>query len=171
VFDFSSKIRKLTDVASATAKPGAKPRLWHKSLIESSGSVLGGADANSVLPGDFVIPSDESIPRSLSVTFESLDIFSAVESGSNSIADGSTPLTDIHGSRIKICSAMMTFIIEAESEKEREISLALGYDIRFVTAHPCLPSPHTNIIRTPTSPSFHISEKSSIKSALFSSIP
>ncbi|EPE25525.1 hypothetical protein GLAREA_01437 [Glarea lozoyensis ATCC 20868] len=155
---------------AATTKPGAKPRLWHKSLVESSGSVIGGADAKSVLPGDFVLPSDESIPRSFSTYFHSMKLLSASEPDPESVDDGFSSRSSSSGpAQTKNCSALMHFTIETDFERNREISLALRYDVRFVTAYPCLPSPHLEIIRTPTSPNFQESEKGSIRSALHSS--
>ncbi|KAF4630195.1 hypothetical protein G7Y89_g7946 [Cudoniella acicularis] len=144
---------------------GGKPRIWHKTLIETDGNVIGGADISSVLPGDFVIPSDESFQKPFSIVFESLDLFSAVDSDTSSVQETPTPLTEpTNSSRIQTYSAMMRFMIES-SEAKREINLALAHDVHFVTAHPCVPSPYTDILRTPTSPSFQISDQSSFRSA------
>ncbi|KAG9237050.1 hypothetical protein BJ875DRAFT_184516 [Amylocarpus encephaloides] len=152
-------------VLSGSSKTGSKARIWHKTTIEHNGSVLGGADFNSVLPGDFVLPSDESMQKPFSVDFESLDLFAAADSEANSIAEAISPFTDITGSsNIKTYSAMMRFKLDTENEGQREINLALHHDVNFVSAHPCVSSPYNDIIRTPTSPTFQISEHSSIRS-------
>lgn len=149
-----------------------KRRLWNKSLIEARGSVLGGADSSSVLPGDFVIPSDESTQKPLSVVFESLDLFSAVDSEANSIAETpgtETETAEIHVPGIKTYSAMMRFALGIEGDGKKEVNLALSHDVNFVTAHPCVPSPFMDIIRTPTSPSLQDPELKSGQAPTISS--
>jgi hypothetical protein len=48
----------------------------------------------------------------------------------------------------------MKFSTEADGEEKRKVNVPLTYDVFFVTAHPCIPSPHAEIVKTPTSPSF-----------------
>ncbi|KAH8684296.1 hypothetical protein BGZ60DRAFT_523518 [Tricladium varicosporioides] len=149
-----------------TDKQGGKPRIWHKTQIETDGNVIGGADASSVLPGDFVIPSDESYQKPFTVTLESLDLFSAVDEDSNSTQETPTPNTEVTDVfKIQTYSAMMRFMIDSDKDTKREVNLALSHDVQFVTAHPCVPSPYTDILRTPTSPTFQIPEQNSVRSA------
>jgi hypothetical protein len=131
--------------------------------------VIGAADANSVLPGDFALPSDDSIPRSFSITFESLDLSPSTGSDYNSLFDITKSHASVNTSAgTTTCCAKMTFTIEIDFGGQKEIILTLKYDVLFVTAHPCLPSPYTDILSTPTSPMFQDSERSSIRSALSS---
>ena len=137
-------------------KKGYKPRIWHKNTIERNGHVIGGADASSVLPGDFIVPCDEPTQRLLSVTFESLDFFAAVDSAPGTPTKQTlTPLTNgSEAPAIKTYSAMMRFSIEADAEAKKEVNVSLSNDVLFLTAHPCDPSQHTEMLKSPMSPSF-----------------
>ncbi|CAG8978110.1 hypothetical protein HYALB_00000783 [Hymenoscyphus albidus] len=146
-----------------------KPRIWNTSLIETRGSVLGEADPSLVLPGDFIIPSDESTQKPLSVIFESLDLFASLDSAANSVYETpGTETTEFVAPRIKTYSAMMRFSLDIEGKGKKEANLAVSHDVNFVTAHPCILSQFTNIIRSSTSPSFQKSEQSAMQP---SSIP
>ncbi|CAG8956546.1 hypothetical protein HYFRA_00003935 [Hymenoscyphus fraxineus] len=137
-----------------------KPRIWNTSLVETRGSVLGEADPSLVLPGDFVVPPDESTQKSISVIFESLDLFSSLDSAATSVYETpGTETTDFFASKIKTYSAMMRFSLDIEGKGKKEANLALSHDVNFVTAHPCIPSQFTDIIRCSTSPSFQKSEQ------------
>lgn len=136
-----------------------KPRIWHKTAIETAGNVIGGADASSVLPGDFVLPSDEPLEKPLVVSFVSIDFFAAVGSVHSSVGETATPLTGVTDSpNIQAYSAKLKFKVEADGEEHKSFHLALANDIQFVTAHPCVPSSHTDVLKSPTSPSFHANE-------------
>lgn len=88
------------------------------------------------------------------MVFESLDLFSALDSEANSITETpGTETTETNAPGIKTYSAMMRFALEIEGEG-KEVNLALSHDVHFVTAHPCVASPFLDILRTPTSPSF-----------------
>jgi len=138
--------------------------MWQKAAIEHDGNVIGGADITSVLPGDFTLPSDESTQPSLSVIFESLDLFAADDLHEQTQADDNetqqTDTTDPPG--IQTYSGMMRFSVEAELEEKKEIHVALTHDLQFVTAHPCIPPPPHDVLRSPTSPSFTIEHSSSV---------
>ncbi|KAH7409625.1 hypothetical protein BKA64DRAFT_742685 [Cadophora sp. MPI-SDFR-AT-0126] len=136
------------------SQKSGKPRLWQKQNVEHDGHVIGGADFSSVLPGDFILPSDESSQTAISVTFESLDLFTATDSGQETpTEDKSTPLSEVSlAPSIKTYSAMMRFTIVASGEDKKEANVALNHDIHFVTAHPCIPSPHVDILKTAMSP-------------------
>jgi hypothetical protein len=122
--------------------------------------VIGGTDKSSVLPGDFVLPSDESLQKPLAVNLESLDLFAEIDSVQTSVEETPTPLTDVTDSpKIQTYSAMLKFIVETDGEEKKEVNLSLTHDARFVTAHPCIPSIHTDVLKPPTSPSFHTSNE------------
>jgi hypothetical protein len=134
-----------------------KPRIWHKSAIEHDGNVIGGADSSSVLPGDFILPSEETTQtQALAIKLESLDLFAAIDSVHTTPTKGAqTPLTDVsETSKIQTYSAMMRFSVDAEREITKEINIELRYDVHFVTAFPCVSSQHTSILKSPASASF-----------------
>ena len=145
----------------------AKPRIWYKTAIERDGHVIGGADSSSVLPGDFVLPSDESSQQPLSIKLESLDLFAAAASVHDTpTKETPTPLSDMsEPPEIGTYSAMMRFSVDADGEEMKEVNLALSNDVHFVTAFPCVSSSHTGLLKSPTSPSFHIPEQSRSKSS------
>ncbi len=92
------------------------------------------------------------------MVLESLDLFASVDSRpstpSREREDPHTETTRPRG--VQTYSAMMRFnVVELGSEK-REMSFALAYDVRFVTAHPCVPSHTARLLNSPTSPTFHI---------------
>ena len=128
--------------------------------------MLGGADTSSVLPGDFILPSDLSTQPSFSITFESLDLFSTAESVHSSSFVEPTPLSDAdsEAANIQTYSAMMRFTSLAEGEEKKEINVSLTHDVYFVTAHPCIPSHHAEILKAPGSPSFRAQSPSSVSS-------
>lgn len=122
------------------------PRIWHRNYIEHDGSVIGGADSASVSQVDFILPSDESSQQALYVRLDYFDLTpitapanpSPTKSSSATLGNPST------APRIQTYSARMTFSVQLEQAKEeRQINLPLRYDVRFVTAHPCIASPHT----------------------------
>ncbi|RDW79946.1 hypothetical protein BP6252_04584 [Coleophoma cylindrospora] len=133
-----------------------KPRIWEKIAVERDGNVIGDSDSSSVLPGDFVIPSDKPAKLPL-ITLESLDFFAAVDSGLNTPTHEYTPYMEMsEASQIKTYSAMVRFSV-AFGEEVKELHFALTHNIHFVTAHPCVPSNHTETlhsISSPTSPIF-----------------
>lgn len=134
--------------------------------------MLGGADPSSVLPGDFILPSDLSTQPPLSITFESLDLFSTAESVHSSSFAEPSPLTDAdsEAANIQTYSAMMRFTSLAEGEAKKEINVSLTHDVYFVTAHPCIPSQHAEILKTPSSPSFRAQSPSSVSSPSSTSV-
>ncbi|KAH7308787.1 hypothetical protein BKA65DRAFT_519910 [Rhexocercosporidium sp. MPI-PUGE-AT-0058] len=141
------------------SQKSSKPRLWQKQAVEHDGHLIGGADFSSVLPGDFILPSDEASQIAISVTFNSLDLFAAADSGHATPTDDKpTPLSDISlPPTIKTYSAMMRFTIVSAGEEKKEVNVALNHDIHFVTAHPCMPSPHIDILKSAMSPAFTLS--------------
>jgi hypothetical protein len=145
-----------------------KARIWHKSAIEHDGNVIGGADTSSVLPGDFTLPSEESTQQeAFSIKLESLDFFATVDSEpSTPKKEEPTPsdTSEADVPSIKTYSAMMRFSVDADQQEKKEISLELRNDVYFVTAFPCVSSPHMSILKTPTSPSFQSPQQSPTRS-------
>lgn len=153
-----------TDDSVGSDKRTGEPRIRHKTVVEKHGSVTGGADTSSVLPGDFVLPSDESLQKHLAVTFESLDLFATSDPPHISGRDTPTPLTDATDSpKIQTYSAMIKFTIEIDGQDPKSIDVNLNHDVNFVTAHPCIPS-HAYVLKSPTSPSFHTANESPMTS-------
>jgi hypothetical protein len=154
---------RLTDTLSSIGSDkDAKPRIWHKAAVERDGHVIGGADSSSVLLGDFILPSDESSQQPLWIKLESLDLFAATDSVETTpTMDTPTPLTDTSElSGIRTYSAMMRFSVDGDGEEKKEVNLALSNDVHFVTAFPCVASKHTDLLKSPISPSFQIPETS-----------
>lgn len=50
---------------------------------------------------------------------------------------------------VKPCSAVMRFLINVFGEEQKDISIPLKHDVHFVTAHPCVASPHPEILNGP----------------------
>jgi len=117
------------------------PRILHSQEIERDGHVIGGADSSSVLPGDFVLPSEEpALSEPIFVSLTSLDL--VLTDDSNSIIETPTSEADIdNASTIMTYSAMMRFSVDADGEDKREVNLALTHAVNFVTAYPCVTSP------------------------------
>ncbi|OWP01165.1 hypothetical protein B2J93_5445 [Marssonina coronariae] len=132
-----------------------KPRLWQKQAVERDGHVTGGADFSSVLPGDFTLPVDKASLDAITVTLESLDLFEAAESGLNTpTAEEPTPISQLSlAPPIKTYSAMIKFTVVASGEEKREVNVALNHDVHFVTAHPCIDSPHPDTLSLLMDPS------------------
>ncbi|TVY89343.1 hypothetical protein LAWI1_G004745 [Lachnellula willkommii] len=132
-------------------KQTGKPRIWHKKEIETHGNLIGGTDPSSVLPGDFVFPSDESLQQPLAVSLECLRLIPTIDSVQTSADETPTPLT-MDSPRIQTYSAMINFIIKVDGEEKKDVNLTLLHDARFVTAHPCIPT-KTDLLKFPTTPS------------------
>lgn len=142
-------------MVTETSDSNEKPRIWEKADIEHDGHIIGGADASSVLPGDFIIPSDRPASQPFSITLESLDLFAAVDSvPTTPMREVQTPFSGVsEAPQIHTYSAMMRFSVEGETNKE--LNFALTHDVLFVTAHPCTTSSHMGMLNSPTSPAFH----------------
>ncbi|KAI9056250.1 hypothetical protein LZ554_001177 [Drepanopeziza brunnea f. sp. 'monogermtubi'] len=127
------------------------PRLWQKQAVEHDSHVVKGAEELSgVLPGDFVIPSDEPTDIDICVHLESLDMFEAKDSIlSTPTEEEPTPFSRLSlAPSIKTYSAMMRFMVLGTEMTSRELNVALNHDVHFVTAHPCIPSSHVELLRS-----------------------
>ena len=139
--------------------------------MEHDGHVTGGADPSSVLPGDFILPSDDSVQGTLHVNFESLDLFASMDSvpPATPIEEPPTPLSNsTDESIIHSYSARMRFSVEVDDGEMKDFNIALTHDVHFVAAHPCVPSSHTEVLRSPKSPPCKASGQSQSTSVIVS---
>ena len=137
-------------------------RLWGKHAIERESKVLGDADPSCVLPADFVVPlemnAQQPLPPTMRIEMTRLDLFATAESVP------ATPLTDLTYDEtpfsdmsrlppIHNYTASASFIVsDMDSGDEHMHTFSLDNDIYFVTAHPCVPSQHVKIFKSPSSP-------------------
>lgn len=129
-------------------------RIWKKSTVERESHVLGDGDARTILPGDFTLPrADVPDPVNLEVTLDSLDLFTALDSAESSPVNEDGPGAEtIDHPKIRTYSAMLQFTVKPSDEPTKSMNFALTYDVQFVTAHPCVPSLHTRLVQSSTSP-------------------
>ena len=112
-----------------------------------------------MFPADFIIPFEniykDRSPPSIRVEFRSLDLWAPVDSVSITPTDnGVTPsTTSSRPPEIHTYPAAVSFAItDNETGDHKEYTYALAKDINFVTAHPCAPSRHVKILKSPSSP-------------------
>lgn len=140
-----------------------KARLWGKKAVERESSVLGGADPSSVFPADFVIPYEnvyrEKTPPILSIELKSLNLLAKVDSAHTTPTENQGPFASADVSKLSqpprahTYAAAVTFTVtDVETEETKEHTYSLAKDINFVTAHPCVPSQHVKIMKSPSSP-------------------
>lgn len=137
-----------------------KARLWGKHAIERESNVLGDADPSSVLPADFIIPFEniygDKAPPAIKIELKALNLWAPVESVHTTPTEdcGATPMTDVsRPPEIRTYPAAVAFTVtDIESGDTREHTYSLAKDINFVTAHPCVPSQHVKIMKSPSSP-------------------
>ncbi|OAF62921.1 hypothetical protein VC83_00205 [Pseudogymnoascus destructans] len=129
-------------------------RIWKKSTVERESHVLGDGDARTILPGDFTLPpADVPDPVNLEVNLESLDLFTGLDSAESSPLEEDEPGVETAGKpNIRTYSAMLQFTVKPSDEPTKSMNFALIYDVQFVTAHPCVPSLHTQLIQSSTNP-------------------
>ncbi len=121
--------------------------------------MLGDGDVSTILPGDFTLPVDDIIDaENLVVTLKSLELFNGVEPFNDTPRDEKpTPISESSEiPAIKSYSAMMTFVVKSLAGVIKDLSFKISYDVHFVTAHPCVPSHHTSLLDSPTSPPFQL---------------
>ncbi|KAL1843936.1 hypothetical protein VTJ49DRAFT_6879 [Mycothermus thermophilus] len=155
------------DVAAEETKEDSlqidkKARLWGKKAIERESDVLGDADPGSVFPADFIIPFEnvyrDKMPPFLDIKFQALDLRGVGGSVHSTAAedDSATAMSDLttpSRRQIQTYAAAATFTVtDVDSEETKEYTFGLSMDINFVTAHPCVPSHHVKIMKSPSSP-------------------
>ncbi|KAK5663191.1 hypothetical protein OQA88_6608 [Cercophora sp. LCS_1] len=137
-----------------------RARLWAKHSVERESRVLGDADPSSVLPADFIIPFEniyrDKVPPILYIELKSLNLIAPVDSiHTTPTEDRSiTPLSEISKlPEIHNYAASVTFgVTPMDVDDEKEYTFSMVKDINFVTAHPCVPSQHVKILKSPSSP-------------------
>ncbi|KAM0283486.1 hypothetical protein ACHAQH_002437 [Verticillium albo-atrum] len=137
---------------------GKKARLWGKTYIERQSSVLGDTDPSSVLPADFIIPSESGYsepPPAMTVELRSLDLFAPVDSVSTTPTESemATPFSENGiAPRLHTYPSSIAFSVSLLGGDTQEYNFALLKDVYFVTAHPCAPSARVKVVRSPSSP-------------------
>ncbi|KAK3363499.1 hypothetical protein B0T25DRAFT_443611 [Lasiosphaeria hispida] len=136
-----------------------KARLWAKQSVERESRVLGDADPSSVLPADFIIPFEniyrDKSPPSLWVELKTLNMSAPAGSVHTTPTEhGITPLSEMSKApEIHTYTASVVFtVINSGTGEEKEYTYGIGKDINFLTAHPCVPSQHVKILKSPSSP-------------------
>lgn len=139
-------------------KTGKQARLWGKTHVERDSCVLGNADPNSVLPADFIIPYENNYsepPPNLSISLLSLNLSAPIDSVNSTPTEETvfTPSSDAtRGPELYTYPSSISFSIGSLGSEAKEYTFALTKDIHFVTAHPCHPSSHVKVLRSPSSP-------------------
>jgi hypothetical protein len=110
--------------------------------------VLGDADPANVLPADFIIPQanayTEPPPSNIRVELKSLNLLSI---------GGFNPDASQESSKPSPQPASLSFTMTHDGmEQQQEVKCDLSQDAYFVTAHPCVPSSHVRLFKSPTSP-------------------
>ncbi|KAK3935606.1 hypothetical protein QBC46DRAFT_346437 [Diplogelasinospora grovesii] len=137
-----------------------RARLWAKQVIERESRVLGDADPSSVLPADFIIPFEniyrDRTPPTIRIELKALRLWAPVDSVHTTPTEehGTTPFSETsRPPEIRTYPAAISFTVtQMESGEEKEYTYNLSRDINFVTAHPCAPSKHVKILKSPSSP-------------------
>ncbi|OLN97271.1 hypothetical protein CCHL11_07740 [Colletotrichum chlorophyti] len=148
----------VAEVSEDMKKTGRQARLWGKTHVERESCVLGDADPNSVLPADFIIPYENNYaepPPSLNIELRSLNLSAPVDSVSSTPTEETvlTPLSDdTQSPELHTYPSSISFSVGSLGGEAREHTFALKSDIHFVTAHPCHPSAHVKVMRSPSSP-------------------
>ncbi|KAK0717102.1 hypothetical protein B0T26DRAFT_280762 [Lasiosphaeria miniovina] len=137
-----------------------KARLWGKQNIERESRVLGDTDPSSVFPADFIIPFEniyrEKTPPCLKIDLRALNLWAPVDSVYTTPTEdlNATPFSEAsRPPEIRTYTSSVSFTVtDMDSGAEEERTFALAKDINFVTAHPCVPSQHVKILKSPSSP-------------------
>ncbi|KAL0466674.1 hypothetical protein QR685DRAFT_535677 [Neurospora intermedia] len=137
-----------------------KARIWAKMAVEKDSNVLGDADPSSVLPADFIIPFEnvyrDKTPPTLLIELDALKLWAPADSVQTTPAEDSaaTPFSELsRPAQIRTYPAEISFTVtDLETYKTHQHTYSLAKDINFVTAHPCAPSSHVKILRSPSSP-------------------
>lgn len=134
-------------------------RLWGKQAIEKESSILGaGGDDDSILPADFVVPYENNYkvpPPTIGVELKTLDFTAPFDSAHTTpTLEATTPFSDTTTqNEIKSYTPSVTFNVTTwEDDEDQQYTFSLAKDVYFVTAHPCVPSNHVRILKSPSSP-------------------
>lgn len=123
--------------------------------VEKESEVLGNADPSSVLPADFIIPTENHYvepPPVVHVELRTLDFTTARESLDSPIDEKENVLAaDGVKHKISTYSSSITFTANW-GDNETEHTFSLSREVYFVTAHPCAPSQYVKYAKSPSSP-------------------
>ncbi|KXH48030.1 hypothetical protein CSIM01_10989 [Colletotrichum simmondsii] len=148
----------VAEVCDDMKKTGKQARLWGKTHVERESCVLGDADPSSVLPADFIIPYENNYsepPPSLIISLTSLNLSAPVDSTRTTPTEETvmTPFSDVtRAHELYTYPASISFSVGPNGGEAKEHQFSLMKDIHFVTAHPCHPSSHVRVLRSPSSP-------------------
>lgn len=152
--------RKLTTLAEDALGINKKARIWAKLAVERDSNVLGDADPSSVLPADFIIPFEnvyrDKTPPTLLIELDALKLWAPVDSAHTTPAEdnAATPFSELsRPAQIHTYPAEVSFTVtDLDTYQTKQHTFSLTKDVNFVTAHPCVPSSHVKILRSPSSP-------------------
>jgi hypothetical protein len=113
-----------------------------------------------VFPADFIIPYEniyrDKPPPNMWIELKALNLFAPVDSVTTTplSTNGTTPSSSASQKQeILNYTASVAFTIAlGDSPEEKECTFTLAKDINFLTAHPCVPSTHVRILKSPSSP-------------------
>ncbi|KAK3951953.1 hypothetical protein QBC32DRAFT_152931 [Pseudoneurospora amorphoporcata] len=137
-----------------------KARIWAKLAVERDSNVLGDADPSSVLPADFIIPFEnvyrDKTPPTLLIELDALKLSAPVVSNHTTPAEdnAATPFSELSRPvQIQTYPAEVSFtVMDMDTSETKQHTYSLAKDVNFVTSHPCVPSSHVKILRSPSSP-------------------
>lgn len=121
---------------------------------------MGDADPSSVLPADFIIPFEnvyrEKTPPTLLIELDALKLQAPVDSNHTTPAEdnAATPFSELcRPAQIQTYPAEVSFnVMDMDTYETTQHTYSLAKDVNFVTSHPCVPSSHVKILRSPSSP-------------------
>ncbi|KAH7037579.1 uncharacterized protein B0I36DRAFT_314365 [Microdochium trichocladiopsis] len=148
------------DVPDDMLKTGKRARIWGKKQIEKESDVIGDGDWSSILPKDFIVPSENVYPRpppsNVRIELKSLDLaaptMSVQPTPASEMATPFSYATSITRELLTYPASITFTIMHDGAEEEAETNIPLANDVYFVTAHPCAPSSKVKLYRSPTSP-------------------
>lgn len=145
------------DIPEDVKRTGKQARIWGKLAIERESSVLGGSDPDSVYPADFIIPFENHYrtpPPTISVELKSLNLSVALDSVQTTpTLEVATPFSDYTIPEMQTYTPAISFNVTTwEDDEDHEYTIPVVKDVYFVTAHPCVPSQHVRILKSPSSP-------------------
>ncbi|CCC09337.1 hypothetical protein SMACR_05247 [Sordaria macrospora] len=137
-----------------------KARIWAKLAVERDSNVLGDADPSSVLPADFIIPFENvyrhKTPPTLLIELDALKLQAPINSNHTTPAEdnAATPFSELsRPAQIQTYPAEVSFtVMDMDTYETKQHTYSLAKDVNFVTSHPCVPSSHVKILRSPSSP-------------------
>ncbi|KAF3768721.1 hypothetical protein M406DRAFT_337094 [Cryphonectria parasitica EP155] len=145
-------------IAEDVKRTGKQARLWGKLAVERESSILGGSDPDAIFPADFIIPYEnhyKTPPPTISVELSSLNLTDPLDSVTTTpTLEVVTPYSEPSTTpELRTFTPSITFNVTTwEDDEDREYTLPVAKDVNFVTAHPCVPSHHVRILKSPSSP-------------------